>query len=117
MMLFLRRRGCSRRLRRHVSGLHLARNDGLQGEDGSGGDDDGSMWIGRGSVAAFAVDGDAQGIGVGVVDAGVMPICPAGSSVPTWRATPIAGLGKRVKSHRDHLLAPEMVSRRAGRSA
>ena len=55
----------------HFSRLHFARDDGLQSENGSGGDDDGiDGRLRRGAMAAFAVDGDAQRICIRVVDAG-----------------------------------------------
>src|SRR5208282_6505807 len=49
----------------HLSWRYLARDDGLQSEDRSGGDHDGiDGRLRRCTVAAFAVDGDAQRIGI-----------------------------------------------------
>ena len=51
---------------RRVARLDLARHDGLQAQDGPGGDDDGiNRVLGHGAVPAAAVDGDIHGVGVG----------------------------------------------------
>src|ERR1035438_1373547 len=55
----------------HLSWLDFARNDGLQSENGSGGDHDGiDGRLRRSAMPPFTVDCDPQGVGIRVVDAG-----------------------------------------------
>ena len=61
----------------HLSGLHFAGDDGLQCDDGAGGDYDRiDRGVGHGAVPALAIDRDAQGIGIGKTVARANPDLP-----------------------------------------
>lgn len=96
----------------HLAWLDFARGDGLQDKNRARCDHDGiDSGLRSGAVPAFAVDGDAWGIGIGVVNSWNDANLTRGQPIPNMHCHGAIGPGDR--SNKPSLTmprAPRMVS-------